>query len=105
MTLLVPPLPSAPQVGSAGDIPGRLTEQDTDRLRQVATELEANFLSEMLKHSGLGQMPEGFGGGIGEEQFASFLRQEQAQSMANRGGIGLAESIFETLVRRAEAER
>lgn len=70
-------------------------------LRVAAEALEAQFLSEMLKSAGLGETPESFGGGTGEEQFASFLRQEQAQGIANGGGIGLAESIFEALKRRA----
>lgn len=72
-------------------------------LRQVAQELEATFLAEMLKHAGLGEAPEGFGGGAGEAQFASLLRDEQARAMAARGGIGLAEAIFESLKEKADA--
>jgi peptidoglycan hydrolase FlgJ len=53
----------------------------------------------MLKSAGLGQTRGEFGGGVGEEQFASFLRDEQAHSMQRSGGIGLAESIFEALKR------
>jgi peptidoglycan hydrolase FlgJ len=75
---------------------------DDDALRAKATELEAAFLAEMLKFSGLGESSEEFGGGIGEEQFSSFLRQEQAQLMAERGGIGLAESIFNALLHQQE---
>ncbi|MFN3971525.1 MAG: rod-binding protein [Gemmobacter sp.] len=67
-------------------------------LRSRAAELETAFLAEMLGHAGLGGLPDGFGGGIGEEQFASFLRQEQAGAMVRAGGIGLAESIFLVLV-------
>jgi Rod binding domain-containing protein len=69
-----------------------------DVLRARAQELEAAFLAEMLGHAGLGASPDGFGGGIGEEQFASFLRREQADAMARAGGIGLAEAIFRALV-------
>ena len=58
-------------------------------------------MEEMLGAAGLGETPEGFGGGAGEDQFASFLRQEQAQGMVAGGGIGLAESIFHALKRRA----
>lgn len=74
---------------------------DTDRvLRDAAMELEANFLAEMLKSAGVGKTPESFGGGAGEDQFASFLRTEQARQMSHRGGIGLAEAIFESLKER-----
>lgn len=66
-------------------------------LRARAEELEAAFLSEMLGHAGLGSGEGSFGGGVGEAQFASFLRDEQAKAMVKAGGIGLAESIFRAL--------
>jgi peptidoglycan hydrolase FlgJ len=69
------------------------------QLMAKAEELEATFLSEMLAHSGLGEMQGTFGGGAGEEQFASFLRQEQARLMVESGGIGLAEMIFRSMAR------
>ena len=72
-------------------------------LRQAAIELEATFIAEMLKHAGLGEAPEGFGGGAGEDQFASFLRLEQARQMAHAGGIGLAEALFEALKEQSDA--
>lgn len=68
-----------------------------DPLRVKAAQLETAFLSEMLSYAGLGAMEGSFGGGIGEEQFASFLRQEQAAAMVDRGGIGLAESLFRAM--------
>ncbi len=79
----------------------------TDReaaLRAVARELEATFLSEMLKHAGVERAPDAFGGGMGEEQFSSFLRDAQAKEIAAQGGIGLAESIFNSLVEKRDAE-
>ncbi|MDA9207954.1 rod-binding protein [Octadecabacter sp.] len=63
----------------------------------VAKNLEAAFLAEMLKSVGFGDTPESFGGGAGEDQFGSFLREEQAKRMADAGGIGLAESLFEAM--------
>ncbi|WP_417817066.1 rod-binding protein [Tritonibacter scottomollicae] len=66
-------------------------------LRQAAIDLEASFLSEMLKSAGLGKSPEAFGGGSGEDQFASLLVNEQARAMVESGGIGLAESIYNSL--------
>lgn len=81
---------------------GETASPDREALRAVALNLEAAFIAEMLKHSGLGASPEGFGGGPGEEQFASFLREEHARLFAERGGIGLAEGIFRALVAREE---
>ncbi len=69
-----------------------------DRLMAKAEELEATFLSEMLAHSGLGEIQGAFGGGEGEAQFSSFLRQEQAKLIVQNGGVGLAELIFNSMV-------
>jgi peptidoglycan hydrolase FlgJ len=70
-----------------------------------AQELEAAFLSEMLAHSGLGDMQGPFGGGSGEAQFSSFLRQEQARLMVENGGIGLAELIFRSMTEVSHGDR
>ncbi len=70
------------------------------KLRQVASELEATFLSEMLKSAGVGESRSSFGGGAGEDQFASFLRNEQAREMVKAGGIGFAEALFQSLKER-----
>ncbi len=77
-----------------------LSPERQNELREVAEDLEASFLAEMLRHAGAGDARSSFGGGHGEEQFSSFLRNEQASAMAGRGGIGLAEALFESLVRR-----
>lgn len=74
---------------------------DTARLRAASIKLEAQFLSEMLKHSGLDGPSSEFSGGSGEDQFGSFLREAQALRMAQAGGIGLAETIFRALQARA----
>ncbi|MCU0899974.1 MAG: rod-binding protein [Cypionkella sp.] len=88
------PLPPAP---AGRDI-------DRGKLLETAKDLEVAFLSEMLAHAGLGESPDGFGGGAGEDQFASFLRHEHAKQLVDRGGIGLAQSIFESLITSAEAK-
>lgn len=81
-----------------------ITAQTPARQQQLmaqAEELEATFLSEMLAHSGLDELRGAFGGGQGEAQFASFLRQEQARLIVQNGGIGLAELIFKTMTEAA----
>ncbi len=74
--------------------------QRREAMREVAVELEASFLAEMLKFGGLGNSRDSFGGGAGEDAFSSLLVQEQAKLMAQSGGIGLAESIITSLLRR-----
>lgn len=77
---------------------------DHEQLYEKAKELEVAFLTEMLAHAGLGDSPDAFGGGIGEEQFSSFLRTEQARGIVEKGGLGLAQNIFESLVKTQEAK-
>ena len=82
--------------------PSAMRAEEEAALRAKAAEFETTFLAEMLGHAGLGEVSGSFGGGIGEEQFASFLRQEQAEAMVRAGGIGLAESIFRALAGRPD---
>jgi len=86
---------------SRGGVPVAQPSAD-DKLMQAAKDLEATFLAEMLKSAGLGKTPELFGGGSGEDQFGSFLRQAQAEQMVETGGIGLAQSLFEALKERTD---
>lgn len=74
-----------------------LSSGRSQQLMKKAVELEATFLSEMLAHSGLSEMQGEFGGGEGEAQFTSFLRQEQAKLIVQSGGLGLAEIIFKSM--------
>jgi peptidoglycan hydrolase FlgJ len=78
---------TAPQIG---------TESER-QMRTQAQALEASFLSEMLGYAGVGPPNSDFGGGIGEQQFSSFLRDEEARQMAAHGGIGLAEHLFRAM--------
>lgn len=73
---------------------------DDAALRKAADAFEAAFLAEMLTAAGLGKTPDAFGGGSGEDQFASFLVAEQAKAMVAAGGIGLSESVFQALKER-----
>ncbi|MFS4439492.1 rod-binding protein [Paracoccaceae bacterium GXU_MW_L88] len=77
-----------------------LAKEPHPKLRAVAQDLEANFLAEMLKFSGLGESRESFGGGAGEDAFASMLTTEYADLLAAQGGVGLGEQIYQSLVER-----
>ncbi len=77
--------------------PLKFTTSTDPRLLQKAEELEAAFLTEMLKAAGLGKPLESFGGGAGEDAFAGFLVGEYATQMVDSGGIGLAEAIVRAL--------
>lgn len=68
-----------------------------DPMRKAAMDLESTFLAEMLKSAGLGKARDSFGGGAGEDHFASFLVEAQAKQMTKAGGIGLAESLYNAM--------
>jgi Rod binding domain-containing protein len=79
--------------------PQRLPEP-TDAMRKVAEEFEASMLSELLapmfdalKTDGLG------GGGAGEQMFRPMLVQNYAQSMAQAGGVGIADAVLAEMIR------
>lgn len=91
----LPPIAPRP-LAAIADRPG--SDAALRAARATAEAYEATFLAEMLKHSGANALPEGFGGGAGEEAFAGFLTREQARLIAERGGIGLAEIIFNQIV-------
>ncbi len=84
---------SVPPIGAA--TPAQISDDAT--LREAAIALEASFLAEMLKSAGLGEKRVSYGGGAGEDQFSSFLVQEQAKQISRAGGIGLAETIFQAM--------
>ena len=81
--------------------PAVTTPPETRALWEKAQQLEAGFIAEMLRHAGLQANPGAFGGGAGEEQFASFMREAQAQAIVEAGGIGLARQVFDALVERS----
>ena len=68
--------------------------------RKAAQDFEAAFLAEMLKTAGVNELRTGFGGGAGEEAFASLLTDEYARKMTAAGGIGLAERVYQILKSR-----
>ncbi|WP_374292612.1 rod-binding protein [Paenirhodobacter enshiensis] len=92
---MISPISGAP----AGHEPARAQDPRNIVLRDRANQLEAAFLSQMLATAGVGKVSETMGGGAGEEQFSSFLREAYAEKTVAAGGIGLAETIFQSLAK------
>ena len=87
---------------TTGHVPARpLNPAKPDPLMAAARQLEAGFLSELLRLSDPGTPQGGFGGGAGEAQFRSFLFEAQAERMVAAGGIGLADRLYVELSARA----
>lgn len=74
-----------------------LTQDRNANLRARAAALETAFVSQMLAHAGLDRALSGMGGGPGADQFASFLREEQAAAIVRSGGLGMSESLFRAM--------
>ena len=54
------------------------------RVATIADRIEASLFQQLLKSSGLERQGAAAEGGIGEEQFASFLTEEYARILAAR---------------------
>lgn len=83
------------------DQPVHLSSEEArnPKLWALSQSLEATFLAEMLKSADFGEARDSFGGGVGEEQFSGLLVQHQADELVKTNGLGLAESIYRSLVR------
>ncbi len=101
MTISIAPQ-TQPLPGSSRVLKGQAPDKDAD-LRKAARQLESSFIAEMLKSAGVGKTRESFGGGAGEEGFASFLVSAQADKIVEAGGFGLADRIYKSLKQSAAA--
>ena len=74
-------------------------------MKKAAQEFEAVFLNQMLAPMFEGLSTDGLGGGgVGEEMFRPMLIDTYAKSIAQAGGIGVADSIVSEFTRmQAEA--
>lgn len=66
---------------------------------RAAQAFEAQFLAEMLKHTGLSAPPGTMGGGMAEAQMASMMTEQRAHHMVQAGGIGLAQPVYQAIMR------
>jgi flagellar protein FlgJ len=74
------------------------------KARANAVDFEAMFLSSMFNNMFTSIDGEGpFGGGGAGGVWRSFLSEEYAKSFAKSGGIGLADSVYRSLIAQQEA--
>ena len=80
--------------------PAKMTQ-----LRQQAEELEGIFLNTLLKEmfASLGTEDDGMGGGFAQDTWRGMQAEQMANSIAQGGGIGLAENILPDLIAAQEA--
>ena len=69
------------------------------KFMQAAKALETRFVTEMLKSAKVGEVSGPFDQGVGADQFSSFLRDTYAEQVVEKGGFGLAQSLFHALAK------
>lgn len=73
-------------------------------LRQKASDLEGVFLNTLTSEMFSSIKTDGmFGGGFGEQTWRSMQAEQLADSMAQNGGLGLADDITRSLLDMQEA--
>ena len=79
-----------------------LDPQKDARIRAAAQEFEAMFLGQMVNEMLRDSMPKTMNGGFGEEMFRSMMGDQLGRQLAERGGIGLSDQIYRSLLDRNE---
>jgi flagellar protein FlgJ len=76
-----------------------------DKLHRQAVDLEGVFLNTLMKEmfSSIDTNEESFGGGFAEETWRGMQAEHVANSLAEQGGIGLADNLMSDLLRLQEA--
>ncbi|OYW96900.1 MAG: hypothetical protein B7Z15_24100 [Rhizobiales bacterium 32-66-8] len=82
-----------------------LTPGQIARVNRQAEEFEAVFLNTLTKQmfSSLKTDESAMGGGFGEETWRSMQAEEMAGTMAQNGGLGIAEQLLPDLLALQEA--
>ena len=76
-----------------------------EQLRKTAQDFEASFLSQMLKPMFANlSAAKPFGGGTGEDMWRSLQVKEYGTAIAQKGGIGLADSVFREMLKLQEVK-
>ena len=76
----------------------------TDRLRAQAQDFEVQFVNSMFQHMYAGIEGDGpFGNSTGVAPWRSFLTEEYAKNFVKSGGIGIADTVYKSLLALQEA--
>lgn len=82
----------------------KLTNSKDDP-RKTAQEFEAFFLSQMFEVMSAGVKTDGpMGGGQAEAKWRSFLNEEYGKAMARGRGIGIADMVYDQIIKLQEVQ-
>ncbi|WP_428487261.1 rod-binding protein [Rhodopila sp.] len=109
MTKITPPPipPSAPLMPRPAVAPSRLAEPpDPAKIAKAAKDFEAMAIGQLLQpmFDTVDTAHSAFGGGDGEAAWKPMLVQEIAKQIAANGGLGLAQPVYEAMLRMQEAK-
>lgn len=94
---------NARQAAARTEKAGQGVSRMDPRIKETAQDFEAVFLSQMLAPMFEGLETEGyFGGGQAEGMYRSLLVDEIGKSVAQRGGIGIAETVANEMIKMQE---
>jgi hypothetical protein len=82
--------------GAAASSGSPLDPAKVEELKKSAQDFETAFLAETLSHIGL----DATGGVAGATEFSSILNRAYAEHMVERGGLGIAADVFQSLADR-----
>ena len=89
---------------AAGAAATRRGAARNDRLRAQAQDFEVQFVNSMFQQMYAGVTGDGpFGNSPGVAPWRSFLTEEYAKSFVKSGGIGIADSVYKSLLALQEA--
>jgi len=93
-------------IDNASHIPGA-SAAGTEKLRRAAQDFTAVALNELLKPMfDTADSSDGpFGGGPAEAAFKPMMISEMAKQIAHGGGLGLAEPVFQQMLRLQEIHK
>jgi len=81
------------------------SKSNADRIDSVASEFEAQFISQMLSNMfSTVDAKEALGGSGTEEIYNSFLVDEYGKILARTGGVGVADQVKRIMINQQEVE-
>jgi Rod binding domain-containing protein len=92
--------------GAAKTVGARPIASRNDRLRVQAQDFEVQFVNSMFQQMYAGLEGDGpFGNSTGVGPWRSFLTEEYAKNFVKRGGVGIADSVYKSLLSMQEARK
>ena len=79
---------------------------DREAAREISESFEAVFLAQMLNQMSAGLKTDGpFGGGFSESIYRSMMNEQYAGTVAQRGGLGIADAVFREILNLQEVDQ